>query len=114
MSQRPHRCRTWSRRGVTPVLQYHFNWKSLSAVAGLTMWNFYFRIYAGSVKSPQVVEFLEALARHIRGPLLLVWDGLPAHRLGGHPKPAIGGHLKGSSALLVEGNERILHKTDFR
>jgi len=67
----------WAPRGQTPVLNYNFNWKSLSAVAGLTMWNFYFRIYAGSVKSPQVVEFLEALVRHIQGPLLLVWDGLP-------------------------------------
>jgi hypothetical protein len=26
------------------------------------------------------VEFLEALVRHIRGPLPLVWDGLPAQR----------------------------------
>jgi transposase len=26
------------------------------------------------------VEFLEALTRHIRGPLLVIWDGLPAHR----------------------------------
>ena len=70
----------WAPRGQTPVLDYNFNWKSLSAVAGLTMWNFYFRIYAGSVKSPQVVDFLDALARHIDGPLLVVWDGLPAHR----------------------------------
>jgi len=70
----------WAPRGQTPVLDYNFNWKSLSAVAGLTMWNFYFRIYAGSVKSPQVMEFLDALARHIPGPLLVVWDGLPAHR----------------------------------
>jgi transposase len=70
----------WAPRGQTPVLDYNFNWKSLSAVAGLTMGNFYFRLYAGSVKSPQVVEFLDALARHIHGPLLVVWDGLPAHR----------------------------------
>ena len=70
----------WAPRGQTPVLDYNFNWKSLSAVAGLTPWSFYFRIYAGSVKGPQVVEFLEALRRHIRGPLLVVWDGLPAHR----------------------------------
>ena len=25
--------RTWSPRGQTPVLQYHFNWKTLSAYA---------------------------------------------------------------------------------
>jgi len=62
------------------VLEYNFNWKSLSAVAGLTLLNFYFRLYPGAVKSQQVVDFLTALRRHIRGPLLVVWDGLPAHR----------------------------------
>jgi transposase len=49
-------------------------------VAGLTALNFYFRLYAGSVKGPQVVDFLRALIRHIPQPLLLVWDRLPAHR----------------------------------
>jgi transposase len=51
-------------------------------VAGLTAWNFYFRLYPGAVKSPQVVDFLTALVRHIRQPLILVWDRLPAHRSG--------------------------------
>jgi transposase len=82
LSQRPHRCRTWAPRGETPVLEYNFNWKSLSAVAGLTLLNFYFRLYAGSVKGPQVVDFLSALMRHIRQPLIVVWDRLPAHRSG--------------------------------
>jgi len=26
------------------VLQYHFDWKTLSAMAGVTWWNFYFRL----------------------------------------------------------------------
>lgn len=64
------------------MLEYNFNWKSLSAVAGLTAWNFYFRLYPGAVKSPQVVDFLKALVRHIHRPLILVWDRLPAHRSG--------------------------------
>jgi transposase len=62
------------------VLEFNFNWKTLSAAAGITVWNFYFRLYPGSVKSPQVVEFLQALARHMDGPLLIVWDRLAAHR----------------------------------
>ena len=62
------------------MLEYNFNWKSLSAMAGLTFWNFYFRLYSGAVKSPQVIDFLQALVRHLARPLLLVWDGLPAHR----------------------------------
>ena len=80
MSQRPHRCRTWAPRGQTPILEFNFNWKSLSVVAGLTFLSFYFRLYAGAVKSPQVIDFLQALVQHIRKPLLLVWDRLPAHR----------------------------------
>jgi hypothetical protein len=28
--------RTWSRRGETPVLQYNFNWDTLSVAAGIT------------------------------------------------------------------------------
>ena len=43
------------------VLQYHFNWKTLSAMAGVTWWNFYFRLFPGSIRSPQVIEFLQHL-----------------------------------------------------
>jgi transposase len=80
LSERPHRCRTWAPRGQTPVLQYHFNWKMLSAIAGVTWWNFYFRLFPGAIRSPQIIEFLSHLLRHIPGKLLIVWDGLPGHR----------------------------------
>jgi len=72
----------WAPRGQTPVLQHNFNWKSLSAAAGLTALSFYFRLYEGAVKSPQVVDFLGALTRCLPKPLMLVWDRLPAHRSG--------------------------------
>jgi transposase len=62
------------------VLQYHFNWKMLSAMAGVTWWNFYFRLFPGAIRSPQIIEFLSHLLRHIPGKLLIVWDGLPGHR----------------------------------
>jgi transposase len=80
LSQRPHRVRTWAPRGQTPVLQFHFNWKTLSLMAGITWWNFYFRLFPGSIKAPQIVEFLTHLIRHVRRPLLVIWDGLPGHR----------------------------------
>ena len=38
------------------MLQYHFNWKTLSAMAGVTWWNFYFRLFPGSIRSPPVVR----------------------------------------------------------
>lgn len=72
--------RTWAPRGQTPVLQHHFNWKVLSAAAGITWWNFYFRLYPGAIHATEVVDFLDHLLRHLQGKLLVVWDGLPQHR----------------------------------
>ena len=34
-------------------------------MAGITIWNFYFRLFAGSIKGPQLIEFLQHLRRHI-------------------------------------------------
>ena len=62
------------------MLQETFNWQSISLIAGISLWNFYFRSYAGSIKAPQVVAFLAALLRHLRGKMLVIWDGAPIHR----------------------------------
>lgn len=62
------------------MLQYHFNWKVISAMAGVTWWNFYFRLFPGAIRSPQVAQFLEHLLRHLRGKVLVIWDRLPSHR----------------------------------
>ena len=80
MSEKPHRCRTWAPRGQTPVRQFNFNGEKLSASAGLTLRNFYFRLYPGAIGEQEVIHFLKALVRHIQHPLLIVWDRLPAHR----------------------------------
>ncbi len=62
------------------MLQFHFNWKTLSAIAGVTWWNFYFRLFPGAIRSPEVVIFLTHLLRHIHGNVLVIWDGLRQHR----------------------------------
>ncbi|MFZ1099238.1 MAG: IS630 family transposase [Steroidobacteraceae bacterium] len=80
LSERPTQVRGWAPRGETPVLQYHFNWHQLSAMAGITFYRFYFRLFPGAIKGPQVIEFLDALGRQIRRKVLVIWDGLPAHR----------------------------------
>jgi len=72
--------RTWGRKGQTPVLQETFNWHRLSLIAGLTWKGFLFRMHPGSIRSPQVIEFLEVLLRHLPGKLLVIWDGAPIHR----------------------------------
>src|SRR5271165_3082896 len=80
LSERPTRVRTWAPVGQTPVIQFHFNWKQLSMIAGLTIAHCVFRLYEGAIRSAQIVEFLKALRRHLKMRLLIVWDGLRAHR----------------------------------
>ncbi|HQU16566.1 MAG TPA: transposase [Gammaproteobacteria bacterium] len=46
----------------------------------MIFWQFYFRLYPGTIKGPQIVEFLKALTRQIPGPLLIVWHGLKTHK----------------------------------
>lgn len=72
--------RTWGLRGHTPVIQQSFTWKQMSAIAGLSWWRFYFRFVDGAVRSEQIIEFLAALKRQIRRKLLIVWDGVGAHK----------------------------------
>lgn len=80
MSERPTRVKTWAPKGQTPVLQYHFNWHQLSVIAGISSRRFYFRLFPGAIKGPQVIEFLHALGQQIRQRLLVIWDGAPIHR----------------------------------
>jgi transposase len=72
--------RTWAKRGQTPVLAFNFNYATLSAVAGMTFWNFYFQLFPKSIRSPQVIEFLRHLKRYLRRPVLVIWDRLSAHK----------------------------------
>ena len=39
-----------------------------------------FRLHEGSIRKEEIVAFLKALKAHLRKPLLVIWDGLRAHR----------------------------------
>jgi transposase len=78
-SQRPARKRTWAPRGQTPLLEFNFNWKRVSAIAGVSFYELWFALHEGTIRAPQVVEFIRQLRARIGQKLLLVWDGLKAH-----------------------------------
>lgn len=80
LSEWPTRVRTWAPKGQTPIVQYHFNWKHVSAIAGLTRTHFMFRLHDGAIKSAQVVEFLKALRKQLRRKLRVIWDGAALHK----------------------------------
>jgi len=67
------------------VLQYHFNWKTLSAIAGVPCWNFYFRMFPGAIRSPAAHPVPGAPAVPHSWQAAIVWDGLP----GGHRSRAV-------------------------
>ncbi|TDJ18322.1 MAG: hypothetical protein E2O65_06445 [Gammaproteobacteria bacterium] len=76
---------TWalggSRRGAVPHPDTQAQSRSdCAGIAEITYWQFYFRFFPGAICSPQIVEFLKVLRRQIPGKLLVIWDGLRAHR----------------------------------
>jgi hypothetical protein len=64
ISEQPTRVRTWAPKGQTPVIQVHFSWNHVSAIAGLTRTNSLLRLHEGSIKKDEIVEFLKALKAH--------------------------------------------------
>ena len=90
VSQRPSIRRTWAPRGETPVLIHAFNWKkmSLSAAMGYR-WDgararLFFQTCPDSYNTDRLIAFLQDLRREVRGrKVILVWDGLPAHKSNG-------------------------------
>ena len=71
---------TWAPRGQTPILKYPM-WEHLSVISAITpTGKLYTWIKDHAFKGEDIVCFLKHLLRQIAGKLLIIWDGLPAHR----------------------------------
>jgi transposase len=79
-SQKSTAKKTWAPEGQTPIIEMNFNWDKLSVIGGISLKNIYFQMHEESIKSEEVIGFLGHLQRYIQGNLLVIWDGLPAHR----------------------------------
>lgn len=87
VSERPSVHTTWAPRGRTPVICSSGSWKKLT-LSGVIITDttgkkseLFLRSLAGNMDKEETLRFLRDLKRHMRGrKLLLVWDGLPAHR----------------------------------
>ena len=76
----PGAVRTYAPRGETPVLRYRY-WEHRSAISAITPdGQLYTWTQASSFDGPAIVRFLKHVDRQIPGKLLVIWDGLPAHR----------------------------------
>jgi transposase len=61
-------------------LRYRY-WEHLSVISAITAeGDLYTMTHDKAIDSDAVVRFLKHLLRHLSGKLLIIWDGLPAHR----------------------------------
>lgn len=86
VSERPTVRRTWSPKGITPIIRSTGNWQTFSVIGVLACTpkgqkpKLYLRIFKHSIHDTEVICFLKELRRHIKRKMILVWDGLMAHR----------------------------------
>jgi hypothetical protein len=80
--------RSWRPRNSPSVLvQRTRSHKKVSAIAALCIpptrdgVRLTFRLHPDrNLDSPRIIQFLQHLERHLSGPIVLLWDGLAAHR----------------------------------
>jgi transposase len=82
----PTRRRTWGPKGCPPIVQYNYKHDRISAIAALTVavqrarMGLYVQFRQDNVTALQVATFLRRLLRHLRGQVLLLWDGGRIHK----------------------------------
>lgn len=87
ITEKPVVRKTWSVKGQTPTIASSCSWKSLT-MAGLLLFtpkgnnpSIYFRLQPGAMDKYDFLDLLKDIKIELKGKkLLLIWDGLPAHR----------------------------------
>ena len=78
--------KTWAPRGQTPLLYHRLRRDRISVISGISVsprrrrLGLYYRLHAKNIKHPEVCDFVRHLLRHLRGPVVLLWDGGPIHK----------------------------------
>jgi putative transposase len=78
--------RTWAPKGQPPVVRYLYKQDRLSAISALAVspkrrrLALYLRLRTRNLTGLDVRAFLHHLLRHLRGPVVLLWDRGPIHR----------------------------------
>jgi transposase len=82
----PTRRRTWAPQGRTPIIRYSYKHDRISALATLTVsarrkrMGLYVRFQPDNFHACEVANFLRQLLRHLRGPVILLWDQGKIHK----------------------------------
>jgi transposase len=85
-SKTPPVAKTWSPKGVTPIIRHSFDREKLNAIASIdclpdgTDPGVMFYMQPDSVVSGTIIDYLDALHREIPGKIVLLWDGYSSHK----------------------------------
>lgn len=87
ISEKPVVRKTWSLKGKTPRIKSSGSWKSLT-MAGVLLFTpkgnkarILFKLQPGAMDKYDFIALLKDVGKELNGKkLLLIWDGLPAHR----------------------------------
>jgi putative transposase len=78
--------KTWAPVGCTPVLRHSYRRDRVSAISAVTVSpqrrhvGLYFQLHLRNLTGTGVLRFVRHLLRHLRGPVVLLWDGGTIHR----------------------------------
>ena len=90
--------RTYAPRGQTPILRAPLGYEHLSVISALTRsGRLLVQMQETAYDGDAVVRFLQHLLRHMKGKLLIIWDGAPIHR------------SRAVKAFLAQGGAKRIH-----
>ena len=78
--------RTWAPVGQTPLLHFWQRHDRISIISGVSVsprrrrFGLYFQLHLKNIRQPQVCEFVRHLLRHLRGPVIVLWDNSRIHK----------------------------------
>lgn len=78
--------RTWAPRGRTPIVYTLQRHDRVSVVSGLSVsprrhrLGLYYQVHSKNIQHAEVCGFLRHLLRHLRGPLIVLWDNGQIHK----------------------------------
>jgi putative transposase len=82
----PNVRKTWAPVGHTPRLRHSYRRDRVSVISALTVAprrrriGLYFDLCMRNIRGTEVITFLRQLLRHLRGEVVLLWDGGKIHR----------------------------------
>jgi len=82
----PNLLKTWAPVGKTPILRHRYKRDRISVISAITLspnrkrLGLYVNFHTINITGVEVIGFLRHLLRHLKGEVVLLWDGAPIHR----------------------------------